>query len=110
MTLHLHKIEPVQGELWHDGSSQKMKLCLELSSEIQHQIPELLTQLESMDLLSSPKLILMYFGMRSNPGLMGLTELRCFQLARYHFESLTLRCTKDLMIPLLTVSFWTVLK
>lgn len=87
-----------------------MKLSLELSSEIHHHIPELLTQLESMDLLNSPKLILMCFGMRSNLGLMGLTDLKCFQLAQYHFESLTLRCNKDLMIPLLTISFWIVLK
>jgi len=39
----LHKTEPVQGQLWHDGSSQKMKLSLELSSKTQHQVPELLT-------------------------------------------------------------------
>lgn len=82
----MHKIEPVQGELWHDASSQKMKLGLELSSEIHHQVPELTTQLESIDLLSSLKLIMMYFGMRSNPGPMGLTELKCVQLAQYHFE------------------------
>lgn len=107
---NLQKIGPVQGELWHNGSSQKMKPSSELSSEVQHQVSELLPQLESMGLLSSPKLILMCFVMRSNSCLMGQTELKCFQLAQYHFESLTLRCNKDLMISVLTVSFWIVLK